>query len=306
MSELNKDPYDLFELFGLPNNQVSNNSNKSKPMTIKKKIIVKKKKIKNNDNKENDPDNDSEYDTGNYSSNDNYNDPGNDGDNESISNNKKSNYKTVPKNNNKTKNKIIKKSKAKIMPKINEESSDENQSELEYDVSNDDEQKPNKSKPIKINQDKQYIKKVEISKPINYLQEEELMNKKANKALIQMKNGTRVFKCTSSGAPHFRTIKLAQDNSHIYWYPDEGDEDTGVFWFFTKNPEDRILHVNDINTVVLGQNTKKFYEAKFSLYSNTSLSIVYSNNYKTLDLIFPIKEDFENWLLGLRFLRKNI
>ncbi len=311
MSELNKDPYDLFELFGLQSEQASNNSNKVKPIIIKKKFLVKKKKIKNK--------------TVNFNNDNKDNDPGNDGDNELyVSDSENINHIATSKNTSKIK------IKTNIRPKINEEPVEESESDLDVKVSDEEEseqiqksdknlnkirppvrsnikQQNNKLSPIKVNQntDKQYTKKIEISKQINYSQEEDSINKKATKALTQMKNGTRVFKCTSSGAPHFRTIKLALDNSHIYWYPDEGDEDTWFFGFFNKNPEDRILHMNDINTVVLGQNTKKFYEAKFSLYTDTSLSIVYGNNFKTLDLIFPIKEDFEIWLLGLRFLRKN-
>ncbi|KAF8702597.1 hypothetical protein HU200_032983 [Digitaria exilis] len=106
-------------------------------------------------------------------------------------------------------------------------------------------------------------------------------------AIVALKKGAHLLKCGKRGKPKFCSFRLSSDETTLIWY--------------SKGREKR-LSVSSVSAVVLGQKTIKFLRQHCPDKESQSLSLIYKNGERSLDLICSNKDQAEYWYLGLRAL----
>ncbi|CAN6249876.1 unnamed protein product [Urochloa humidicola] len=106
-------------------------------------------------------------------------------------------------------------------------------------------------------------------------------------AIVALKKGAHLLKCGKRGKPKFCAFRLSSDESTLLWY--------------SKGREKR-LSLSSVSAVILGQKTIKFLRQRCPEKEPQSLSLIYRNGERSLDLICSDKDQAEYWYLGLRAL----
>ncbi|CAN6236033.1 unnamed protein product [Urochloa humidicola] len=106
-------------------------------------------------------------------------------------------------------------------------------------------------------------------------------------AIVALKKGAHLLKCGKRGKPKFCAFRLSSDEATLIWY--------------SKGREKR-LSLSSVSAVILGQKTIKFLRQRCPEKESQSLSLIYRNGERSLDLICSDKDQAEYWYLGLRAL----
>ncbi|XP_072957683.1 PH, RCC1 and FYVE domains-containing protein 1 isoform X1 [Typha angustifolia] len=103
-------------------------------------------------------------------------------------------------------------------------------------------------------------------------------------AIVALKKGAHLLKCGKRGKPKFCPFRLAPDEKMLIWYSEE---------------KEKHLRLNTVSNVVLGQKTVNFLRQRQAEKESQSLSLIYQDGERSLDLICKDKEQAESWFLGL-------
>ena len=94
---------------------------------------------------------------------------------------------------------------------------------------------------------------------------------------------------SSYGFPHLRQFQLSDDTQRLVWYS------------ASKSKSDSVVYLEQLDEIVLGQETPAFKNYRLPMLEHLSFSLVY-NNGKTLDLTCKDEYEFDTWLTGLKAL----
>jgi hypothetical protein len=109
-------------------------------------------------------------------------------------------------------------------------------------------------------------------------------------ALEMMKKGSPFLKYGRFGIPHFRDFHLSHDNLRIVWFSSG------------KSLNDSSVRLRDIEDIRVGQSTEVFARHPAPELSGSSMSLIYDNGRRTLDIIAKTPFDFKIWSHALRWL----
>uniref|UniRef100_A0ACD5USV1 Uncharacterized protein n=1 Tax=Avena sativa TaxID=4498 RepID=A0ACD5USV1_AVESA len=103
-------------------------------------------------------------------------------------------------------------------------------------------------------------------------------------AIIALKKGAHLLKCGKRGKPKFCPFRLSSDETTLVWYSKD---------------KEKQLSLNSVTTVILGQKTVNFQRQRWPDKEHQSLSLIYRNGERSLDLICRDQDQAECWHLGL-------
>lgn len=106
-------------------------------------------------------------------------------------------------------------------------------------------------------------------------------------AIVALKKGAHLLKCGKRGKPKFCSFRLSSDETTLIWY---------------SKGREKCLSLSSVSAVVLGQKTMKFLRQRCPEKEPHSLSLIYKNGERSLDLICSDRDQAEYWYLGLRAL----
>jgi hypothetical protein len=106
-------------------------------------------------------------------------------------------------------------------------------------------------------------------------------------ALDLMKKGAPFLKYGRFGFPHFREFQLTEDNMRIVWFSSG------------KSLSDSSLHLRDIEEIRMGQATEIFAKYPAPELAAASMSLMYDNRERSLDIIAKTPYDFKVWSTAL-------
>ncbi|XP_033095373.1 inactive phospholipase C-like protein 2 isoform X2 [Anneissia japonica] len=116
--------------------------------------------------------------------------------------------------------------------------------------------------------------------------------KKASDCLNFMQNGCQLIKVRSSSRMYHRIFSLSEDFEELRWHPT------------SKKPDKAKIRIDDLKEVRHGKNTETFRTPDISqeFPDDRAFSIIYSNEYLTLDLIASSADEANIWITGLMYL----
>uniref|UniRef100_A0A0A9ETR3 FYVE-type domain-containing protein n=1 Tax=Arundo donax TaxID=35708 RepID=A0A0A9ETR3_ARUDO len=117
--------------------------------------------------------------------------------------------------------------------------------------------------------------------------DERMPTRGVEQAIVAMKKGAHLLKCGKRGKPKFCAFRLSSDEKTLLWY---------------SKGREKHLNLNSVPAVVLGQKTINFLRQHCPEKESQSLSIIYKNGERSLDLICSDRDQAEYWYLGLRAL----
>lgn len=103
-------------------------------------------------------------------------------------------------------------------------------------------------------------------------------------AIVALKKGAHLLKCGRRGKPKFCPFWLSMDEKVLIWYSGE---------------KEKHLKLNSVSKIVPGQKTVNFLRHCQPEKESQSLSLIYQNGERSLDLICKDKEQAESWFIGL-------
>ncbi|KAL0483141.1 hypothetical protein AKO1_014817 [Acrasis kona] len=107
----------------------------------------------------------------------------------------------------------------------------------------------------------------------------------------ELKAGATMLKYCRSTKPHFRTIKLSNDEQFLMW----GSPN--------KNYNESVVPLSEVKKIVRGQKTQIFMRYKNPELENLSFSLLYKN--RTLDIVCKDKREYDTWVEGITMLLEN-
>ncbi|WOL05971.1 hypothetical protein Cni_G14702 [Canna indica] len=111
--------------------------------------------------------------------------------------------------------------------------------------------------------------------------------REVEQAITALKKGAHLLKCGRRGKPKFCPFRLSADEKSLIWYSGE---------------KEKHLNLNVVSKVIRGQQTVNFLRQNQEDKKIQSLSLIYENGHRSLDLICKDKEQAESWCLGLTVL----
>lgn len=111
-------------------------------------------------------------------------------------------------------------------------------------------------------------------------------------ALEAMKKGAPFLKYGRIGFPHFREFQLSEDNLRLQWFSSE------------KSLSDSSIALHDFDEIRLGQTTELFERYPAPELVSASMSVLYQNRERSLDIIAKTPLDFKVWSVGLNALMR--
>ena len=116
----------------------------------------------------------------------------------------------------------------------------------------------------------------------------EAMMAHTRELLAYMQRGATMTKCRSKDQ-YQRRFYLTEDKEHIRWEP-------------SKDASSKIP-LTSVKFIRLGQRTAAFRKSRnIAQFAHLSFSLVYGNDFETLDLIAHRQEDYDRWIAGLQAL----
>ncbi|KAJ1272397.1 hypothetical protein BS78_06G199000 [Paspalum vaginatum] len=106
-------------------------------------------------------------------------------------------------------------------------------------------------------------------------------------AIVALKKGAHLLKCGKRGKPKFCAFRISSDETTLIWY---------------SKGREKHLSLSSVSAVILGQKTIKFLRQRCPEKEPHSLSLIYKNGERSLDLICSDRDQAEYWYLGLRAL----
>ncbi|XVF71022.1 hypothetical protein PTKIN_Ptkin12aG0001300 [Pterospermum kingtungense] len=104
-------------------------------------------------------------------------------------------------------------------------------------------------------------------------------------AILAMKKGAHLLKCGRRGKPRFCPFRLSTDEKFLIWYSGQ---------------EERQLRLSSVMKIVTGQKTVNFQRQLQPDKEQQSISLIYANGERSLDLICKDKAQADTWFVGLR------
>ncbi|KAK6256113.1 hypothetical protein SCA6_017418 [Theobroma cacao] len=104
-------------------------------------------------------------------------------------------------------------------------------------------------------------------------------------AILSMKKGAHLLKCGRRGKPKFCPFRLSTDEKYLIWYSGQ---------------EERKLRLSSVMKIVTGQRTVNFQRQLQPDREQQSISLIYANGERSLDLICKDKAQADSWFVGLR------
>ncbi|OMP05215.1 Zinc finger, FYVE-type [Corchorus capsularis] len=106
-----------------------------------------------------------------------------------------------------------------------------------------------------------------------------------DQAILAMKKGAHLLKCGRRGKPKFCPFRLSTDEKYLIWYSGQ---------------EERQLRLSSVMKIVTGQKTVNFQRQLQPDREQQSISLIYANGERSLDLICKDKAQADSWFVGLR------
>ncbi|XVF20467.1 hypothetical protein REPUB_Repub12eG0002800 [Reevesia pubescens] len=104
-------------------------------------------------------------------------------------------------------------------------------------------------------------------------------------AIMAMKKGAHLLKCGRRGKPKVCPFRLSTDEKYLIWYSGQ---------------EERQLRLSTVIKIVTGQKTVNFQRHHQPEKEQQSISLIYANAERSLDLICKDKAQADSWFVGLR------
>ncbi|XWS30621.1 hypothetical protein CRYUN_Cryun23aG0001500 [Craigia yunnanensis] len=104
-------------------------------------------------------------------------------------------------------------------------------------------------------------------------------------AILAMKKGAHLLKCGRRGKPRVCPFRLSTDEKYLIWYSGQ---------------EERQLRLSSVMKIVTGQKTVNFQRQHQLDREQQSISLIYANGERSLDLICKDKAQADSWFVGLR------
>ncbi|XP_022759394.1 PH, RCC1 and FYVE domains-containing protein 1 [Durio zibethinus] len=104
-------------------------------------------------------------------------------------------------------------------------------------------------------------------------------------AILAMKKGAHLLKCCRRGKPKLCPFRLSTDEKYLIWYSGQ---------------EERQLRLSSVMKIVTGQKTANFQRHHQPEKEQQSISLIYANGERSLNLICKDKEQADSWFVGLR------